>query len=153
MPWLACALALLAWWLWLAPAQVGGPATYVRVSGTSMEPMLHTGDVVIARGERPYAVGDLVVIQLSTGLVIHRLVDGDAKSGWTTRGDHNTWDDPWVLRDDQVLGRAWATVPRGGEDAPECGRFGGVRCHCPRVYRRLRGWRGGSERVGRVRVR
>ena len=114
-PWLAAALALLAWWLWLAPAQVGGPATYVRVSGTSMEPMLHTGDAVIARGERPYAVGDLVVIQLSTGLVIHRLVDGDATTGWTTRGDHNSWLDPWVLRDDQVLGRAWVTVPRGGD--------------------------------------
>ena len=115
VPWLVCALALLAWWLWLAPAQVGGQATYVVVSGTSMQPMLHTGDVVIARDEWPYAVGDLVVLQLSTGLVIHRLVDGDAKSGWTTRGDHNTWDDPWVLRDDQVLGRAWATVPRGGD--------------------------------------
>lgn len=112
-------LLLGAWFVVLAPTQVGGPATFVVVDGQSMAPMLHTGDLVIAHRQSSYAVGDLVVVHVapSEGVrsnVIHRIVSGDAQSGWKTRGDNNSWTDPWTTPNDKVAGTYWFDVPGFG---------------------------------------
>src|SRR5207249_141134 len=52
--------ALAATWLYLAPAGLGGPVTYVATYGTSMEPKLHTGDMVLVREHGDYHVGQVV---------------------------------------------------------------------------------------------
>ena len=109
----------LAWFLVLGPSVIGGPASYVFVSGISMEPTLHTGDLVIARRADVYAVGDIVAFRLPEGaeidaagaLVIHRIVGGSAADGYVVRGDNRMGDDPWRPMPEDIAGRAWLVVP------------------------------------------
>jgi len=61
---------LAALWLVLAPTQLGGPASYASISGGSMEPRLHQGDLVVVRRADAYRVGDVVAYRnavLQTG--------------------------------------------------------------------------------------
>jgi signal peptidase I len=114
LSWVVFVTALVGWWVALAPAQVNGPATYAIVEGHSMEPLLHTGDLAIARRQPSYRVGDLVMYRVAYGLVIHRIVAGDAVRGWTTRGDNRPEIDPWVVPDDGIVGRYWTAIASFG---------------------------------------
>src|SRR4051794_851235 len=81
-------LAGLAWLVW--PSSLGGCTTLTVISGPSMEPRYHTGDIVVARCGDPQ-VGDIVVYK-PTGVpharIIHRIVGG-TPAGWTMQGDNN----------------------------------------------------------------
>lgn len=114
--WTALLVLAGAWWWWLAPHEIGGRATYVLVHGVSMEPMLHTGDLAIAWSQPQYQVGDLVVYPvLDGGRVIHRIVDGSESAGWITQGDNNSWRDPWVVRNEDIMGRYQMGMAGAGE--------------------------------------
>ncbi|MEY4322872.1 MAG: hypothetical protein RL410_653 [Actinomycetota bacterium] len=105
---LLVALALFAsWFIYLAPVSIGGAATFVRVYGVSMSPMIADGDLAVARKENHYASGDLVVYQTDKGSVIHRLVDFNSLYGWRTKGDHNSWVDKWRVKPEQIQGKYW----------------------------------------------
>lgn len=108
------AAACLAWLLW--PTSLGGCTTLTIVSGHSMEPTYYTGDLVIARCGRP-AVGDVIVYQpkgMGGARIIHRVIGGDAATGWTMKGDNNNFVDPFTPTGDQVLGVARVHVPKVG---------------------------------------
>jgi signal peptidase len=110
---LVVALAL-GFFLW--PTSLGGCTTLTIVSGHSMEPTYYTGDLVVSRcGE--YQVGDIVVYNppnVGAARVIHRIVGGDAASGWVIQGDNNDFLDPWQPTDERVLGRAVLHLPKVG---------------------------------------
>jgi len=114
------AIALVAWFLLLRPSFLGGPASYVMVSGESMEPTLDSGDLVLTRSHHAYAVGDLVAFRVPEGepgegaIVIHRIVRGSAADGFATQGDNNGWMDPWVVGADDIVGERWLTVAGAG---------------------------------------
>jgi signal peptidase len=109
----------LAWFIVLGPSVIGGPATYVFVSGTSMEPTLSTGDLVITRRAETYDVGDIVAFHVPQeaegvargGLVIHRVAGGSAATGYVMRGDNRMGDDPWRPMPADIAGRAWIVIP------------------------------------------
>lgn len=103
---------LAAWWLTFAPTLLHGPVTYVMVTGQSMEPMLHTGDLAVIHTHSPYELGDLVVFNVDGGFVIHRLVGGNATNGWITQGDNKPYRDDWLIPDDQIQGEYWFMVPQ-----------------------------------------
>lgn len=103
----------IAWWLLLAPRALGGPATFVIVSGQSMEPMLHTGDLVIARAQTEYRIGDLAVFQHRSGHVIHRIIGG-SPTGWRTQGDNKPAPDPWTIPSSSISGTFWFSIPGVG---------------------------------------
>lgn len=116
--WALVAVAL--WQVW--PQTVGGPMAYVRVSGTSMEPGLHTGDLVAVRRRDAYQLGDVVAYRVPDGqfgernVVIHRLVGGDGRNGWVTLGDNRDLVDPWSPRDSDVVGEmVWSSAGRGDD--------------------------------------
>lgn len=102
------------------PASLGGAVSYVMVSGTSMEPGMHTGDLVITRARPRYDVGDPVAFRVRPGepgagnVVIHRMVDGNEVDGFVTQGDNRNYQDPWTPRRDDILGRRWILIPRAG---------------------------------------
>lgn len=117
----AAAMGLfLVWFLFLGPAFLGGPATYVRVTGDSMEPSLHAGDLVVARGQSSYGEGDVVAFRppRHTGgrsaAVIHRIVGGSAEEGFIMQGDNNEGKDPWRISEGDILGEMWFSAPAGG---------------------------------------
>jgi signal peptidase len=116
----ATAAIVLVWLLLLRPVAFGGPAAYVIVSGRSMEPTMHSGDLVVALPRPTYRVGDVVVFRVPAGgagagtTVVHRIVGGSASSGYVLRGDNKGGVDPWRPTEEDVLGTARLTVPRAG---------------------------------------
>lgn len=96
------------------------PVRSIVVAGPSMQPALHGGDVVVTVRRSDYRRGDVVAFRIPSGepgagkLVIHRVVGGDATSGFTTRGDNREGIDPWHPREADVLGESAVVVPRLG---------------------------------------
>jgi signal peptidase I len=120
VPFLLSVAAFVAWLLILGPTAIGGPATYVWVSGISMEPTLETGDLVIVRRADGYAEGDIVAFRVPQGepgagsLVIHRIVGGSAGTGFITQGDNKRRPDSWRPTPEDIVGSSWLVVPGAG---------------------------------------
>jgi signal peptidase I len=77
-------------------AQSEGTGIQLRVTSTSMMPMIRSGDTILVEThqEKPFRRGDIVVRLEETppgapsvDWVVHRLV-GKSKQGWLTKGDH-----------------------------------------------------------------
>jgi signal peptidase len=109
------ACALFAW-----PGFLHGGTAYVIVSGNSMDPTLHGGDLVLTVRRDSYNVGDVVAYRIPEGqsgagvLVIHRIVGGSASSGYIMQGDNRAGRDPWRPRPRDVVGAQGLSVPRLG---------------------------------------
>jgi signal peptidase len=123
---------LLGWWLLLRPTTLGGSASYVVVSGTSMEPVLRSGDLVVVSRSDRYSTGEIVAFHADGGLVVHRIVGGNASSGFTVRGDNRATADLWRPRSDEIIGVVRLHVPLGGRvvetvrSAPALGLLAGA---------------------------
>jgi len=104
----------LGWWL-LGPAQFGGPTSYAVLSGTSMEPRLERGDLVLTRAKPSYRVGEVVLYEdHETGSrVLHRII-AERDGRFVTKGDNNDFIDPVHPVPDEVVGKFWFSVPAAG---------------------------------------
>lgn len=69
------------------------------VMSPSMEPELHTNDLVIVAKADSYDVGDIVVYQEGKMLIIHRIVNIDGDNVITKGDANNTADEPIELAD------------------------------------------------------
>src|SRR3972149_1946570 len=89
------ALSLLLWVL-ARPAQFGGSLSYVAVAGSSMEPLLHGGDLAVLRRASDYQVGDVAAYRNQDlgQVVLHRIV-GQEGDKYTLKGDNNSWLDSY----------------------------------------------------------
>ncbi|MHB8506097.1 MAG: SIP domain-containing protein [Acidimicrobiales bacterium] len=123
--WAVFVAVLAGWWVTLAPRAFGGPTTWAVVSGTSMLPRYHTGDLVVARRTGSYHIGEVVIVSVDGGHVVHQLYAGDARTGWTTKGINKNAPDLWVIPNRDVLGHAWFMVPNVGNDLHWLGSPGG----------------------------
>lgn len=88
------------------------------VSGVSMLPTYHTGDVVIVRQVPPeqVQVGDVILFKGKGGSIVHRVVEIQEQDGqriFITKGDNNnTLDDP--VTPEEYGGKAVGFIPRVG---------------------------------------
>lgn len=106
----------------LAPTGLGGPVGLIWVSGTSMEPNLQTGDLVVVYEHDTYDVGDVVAFRIpGGGTVIHRVIDATA-DGYRFQGDNRDFADPWLLGRDDIIGAKAVTVPNAGSAMTVLGR-------------------------------
>jgi len=111
---------LLAWLLLLRPDFLAGPASYVIVSGDSMEPTLHDGDLAITRSQGGYAIGDIVAFHVPEGepgegaIVIHRIVGGSPDEGFVMQGDNKEGPDSWQPKENLIVGKMWFRLPGAG---------------------------------------
>ncbi len=112
--------AVATWFVVLRPTALGGPASYIFVSGTSMEPTLVTGDLVVLQRADEYADGDVIAFAVPEGepgagaLVIHRIVGGSGDDGFVMQGDNKPAPDEWRPTPDLIEGRLWLHVPGAG---------------------------------------
>lgn len=109
-------LLLVGAFLVAGPRELGGPASYVIVSGDSMEPTYRDGDLIIARQRSSYAVGEVITYRPDVGAdfpVIHRVV-ATSPDELVTRGDNRNEDDAWPIAPDDVVGATWLRIPSGG---------------------------------------
>ena len=110
-------LACLFWAHFLRPEMLGGRAGYVLVSGQSMEPRYHTGDLVLVHRHAGYHVGQVIAYRVPKGdpmagaQVIHRIVGGDAKRGFVVEGDNRTQPDVWRPKARDIVGAKTLRIP------------------------------------------
>ena len=116
----AIALAVfvcLFWAQYLRPQAFGGSAAYVLVSGKSMLPRYHTGDLVLVEKQATYHVGELIAYRVPKGdamagaQVIHRIVGGDAQHGFVVQGDNRTAPDIWRPKPSDIVGAKALRIP------------------------------------------
>ena len=105
-------------WYFVLPTRLGGYNTMTIVSGPSMEPRFHTGDLVIARPAPTYNVGDIVIYAVPDKLyrshrVVHRVIDR-TEGVYVTKGDNQDHADPWAIPHANILGREVVAIGRGG---------------------------------------
>ena len=104
------AAVIVVWAFTLRPQALGGPAMFVAVRGSSMVPTYEHGDLVVVQSAATYQVGAVVAYRVPEGevgsgrVVIHRIVDGDAITGFTLQGDNNSAPDPWHPRQADMVG-------------------------------------------------
>ncbi|HET7567077.1 MAG TPA: signal peptidase I [Gaiellaceae bacterium] len=113
------ALAVAAWAWFLLPQALGGRAAWVLVSGKSMLPRYHTGDLVLVRKQSSYRVGEVIAYRVPKGdpmaglQVIHRIIGGDAAHGFVVQGDNRTAPDSWRPTPEDIVGAKLLRVPNG----------------------------------------
>lgn len=121
-------MAILAvaviWWLTLAPTQLGGPITLAVVSGTSMQPALEDGDLVVAVRQNDYQIGDTVIYDKLGGIVIHEIyavvadaaapTDANPSPVFKTRGINNQHFDSWRVHASEIRGKLAFVLGGGG---------------------------------------
>ncbi len=123
------ALASLVW-LFVAPESLGGLLSASAVSGTSMQPTVRTGDLVVLEALDHYSVGDIVAYRnpAVAHTFLHRIVRV-ADGVYSMRGDRNRWLDP--------AGSCARTSPgRWCSESPTAARW----CHGCRCRRTARPW-------------
>lgn len=110
------AVAVTCLWFGL-PQGLGGRAGWVLVSGTSMLPRFHTGDLVLVEHRSSYHVGEVVAYRVPKGqvgaghVVIHRIVGGNGATGWRLKGDNRTAPDLWYPTNHDVIGAEQLRIP------------------------------------------
>ncbi len=110
-------VAFLFWAQYLRPQSLGGNAGYVLVSGQSMEPRYHTGDLVLVEQRHTYHAGEVIAYRVPKGdamagaQVIHRIIGGDARHGFVVRGDNRTAPDVWRPRARDIVGAKVLRLP------------------------------------------
>jgi signal peptidase I len=100
-----------------AGAVLTGRVGYVVTNGISMEPLYHTGALVVIAQASSYHVGEIVAYHGDLDghlVVLHRIVGGNATSGFLMKGDNNHSIDPIHPTASQVIGRAVLHIPKVG---------------------------------------
>jgi signal peptidase I len=102
-------------WASFAPTQFGGPTSFLTISGTSMEPNFHLGDLVIVHKESDYAIGDIIAYRNLDldNIVFHRII-GHENDRFIMKGDNNSWVDSYHPLQEDVIGKLWIYVPSAG---------------------------------------
>jgi len=110
-------VACIGWAMFLRPQSLGGRAGYVLVSGQSMEPRYHTGDLVLVERQSSYHVGQLIAYHVPKGdpmagaQVIHRIIGGDPQHGFVVQGDNRTAPDTWRPKPTDIVGAKALRMP------------------------------------------
>ncbi|HUJ91072.1 MAG TPA: signal peptidase I [Gaiellaceae bacterium] len=110
--------SIVFWALVLRPQSLGGPAGYVLVSGRSMLPRYHTGDLVLVEKHAHYHVGEVIAYHVPKGdpmagdQVIHRIIGGDAQHGFLVKGDNRTAPDVWRPKPSDIVGAKLLRIPQ-----------------------------------------
>ncbi len=102
-------------WLFLAPRSLGGVLTASAVAGTSMEPRVRSGDLVVLEALDTYRRGDVIAYRNRSvdHTFLHRIV-GVRGGRFVMRGDRNGWLDPGTASPEDIIGVLRLRIPEGG---------------------------------------
>jgi signal peptidase I len=97
-------------------AVLTGQVSYVVTYGVSMNPVYYRGDLVLVWREDSYQVGQIVAYHGTKPgqKVLHRIIGGDATSGFVFKGDNNQSIDPVQPKGDRLIGHAFLHLPKVG---------------------------------------
>ncbi len=110
------AVVAVTGWVLLGPAQLGGPARYAIIDGSSMVPTLTDGDLAIVRVAGEPEKGEIVLYhdpRLGVD-VLHRVVRETRGGRFVLKGDNNKYLDDARPTAAELGGTLWFSVPRLG---------------------------------------
>lgn len=89
---------------------------YVVTHGVSMQPVYHAGDLVIIAKSDSYEIGQIAAYTSADGRmeVLHRIIGGDAATGFVLKGDNNESTDSALPTGGELTGRAVLHIPAIG---------------------------------------
>ena len=110
---------LYAFFNWGLPALLRTEQPFMSVASNSMVPTYRRGDLLIIQGVDPseVSVGDVIVfVSPQTGrYTVHRVIDvevtPDGERLFRTKGDANIAPDPFIVREEDIVGRPVACIP------------------------------------------
>jgi len=88
--------------------------SYAVVISGSMEPAISVNDMVFAKAQKEYNVGDVVTFYTGRSMVTHRIIE-KAEDGFITKGDANNSPDLEPVPKEAIVGRIVYTLPNVGE--------------------------------------
>jgi len=111
-------LFVLACVVWAWPSRFGGHTTVLAVDGNSMKPTFDNGDLVVARTEDRYSVGDVIIFTVPTTAghfanIVHRIIAVNSDGSIVTQGDNRQTADGFHTTIHNVVGRAEWSIPQG----------------------------------------
>ena len=90
-------------------------APFFAVASDSMAPQIYQGDLVVTSPPRELQLGDVVTFAMYGHVVTHRVVaNGKQQGTFETRGDANPGNDPWSVRESDVIGTVHSVVTNAG---------------------------------------
>jgi signal peptidase len=97
------------------PVSLWGDTRYEPVYSGSMEPAIPVGGVVVIKAvdTETLKVGDIICFKISesaTTTVTHRIIN-ITEDGFMTKGDANEDPDQWIVKKENVIGKAIFTIP------------------------------------------
>ena len=110
------AIGLLALSLFIPLLPIPGNYQVKVVLSGSMEPAIKTGSVIFFKPSNQYKVGDIVTFNIgdNTLPITHRIAEVKNERGfsvYTTKGDANEAPDQNILKESQILGKVFLTLP------------------------------------------
>lgn len=99
---------------------LGMGSRLIIVSGSSMEPTMHTGDLILVWPDTDYDLGSVVTYHVPAGtpgegtIVVHRVIGFEGEL-LVTQGDNNAEIDPWKPAPGDVIGRRRVLIPGVGK--------------------------------------
>jgi signal peptidase I len=109
------AVVTAAGWFLLGPAELGGPARYAIIDGSSMSPLLVEGDLAIIRASGEPEKGKVVLYhdpRLDVD-ILHRVVR-ETGDRFVIKGDNNDYLDEARPTASELEGTLWFSVPHVG---------------------------------------
>ena len=93
------------------------PMPVVTVVSDSMVPIINRGDLLLVTSPKNAKIGDIVVYKVSVMgniPIVHRLIGKETVNGkeyWVIKGDNNPSSDPWLITDDNIVGKVVLDFP------------------------------------------
>jgi signal peptidase len=114
----AITVFLLCAWMYLLPSSLGGRTSLIVTQGSSMQPGLKAGDLVVVHktGAARLQVGDVVLYPSKSlrRFVLHRIHGIDERGHLIMKGDNNNFLDPDHPARNDVIGKKAFAIPAAG---------------------------------------
>jgi len=109
-----CAITIATIFLiFYRPVLLWGDTRYEPVYTGSMEPAIPVGSVVVIKPVDPETlkIGDIICFTLTEPTSITHRIKNITDEGFITKGDANEDPDQWIVKKENVIGKAILTVP------------------------------------------
>jgi len=112
---ISIAIIITVFMVFYRPVSLGGDTLYEPVYTGSMEPAIPVGSIVVIKPADPETlkIGDIICFKLSESAitsVTHRIFN-ITDQGFITQGDANNAPDQWIVKKENVIGKAIFTIP------------------------------------------
>jgi signal peptidase len=110
------AIIAIVFLVFYRPVSLLGDTLYEPVYTGSMEPAIPVGSIAVIKPVDTEAlkIGDVICFKLSEPTSITHRIFNITNEGFTTKGDANEDPDQWIVKKENVIGKAIFTIPYVG---------------------------------------